>query len=104
MRVVPLYSSVRLEADGREPVLLHGQPARIASELCEYAEPVPWDVVAREVWRDETDEVRLRQNWDRNLRLLRERLREARLRDDLVLPDGHGNVALNLLPGDEVAR
>ena len=55
----------------------------------------PWSFQARttSAWR---------KSWDRALARLRERLREAGLREDLVRPDGRGNVELFLRPGDQV--
>lgn len=75
-------------------------PGRILSELCEFHEPVDWRMVANAVWPEEEDPQRLRKNWDRNLRTLRDKMVETGLRPDLVLLDGHGNVSLLLLAGD----
>ena len=96
------YETVHIVPEGGPPVVLVGVPARIVSELCALAVPAAWEMVAAEIWKDEADRHLLRQNWDRNLRSLRARLRQHGLREDLVRPDGRGNVELFLLPGDIV--
>lgn len=103
IRLAPAFTSVRLEVEGRPPVLIGGVPGRILSELCEFPEPVEWRLVASQVWPDEDDAFRLRKCWDRNLRTLRDQLAAAGLRQDLVRLDGHGNVGLHLLDGDALA-
>lgn len=104
LRVVARFETVHLETVGQPTLVINGLPARILSELCAIGTPVPWEVVANEIWRDETDGRALRQNWDRNLRTLRVKLRQGGLRDDLVRPDGKGNVELFLQPGDTVSN
>jgi hypothetical protein len=103
LRVVARYDTVHLHVEGRTTVVISGIGARIVSELAALGCPVPWQVVAHEIWQ-ETDERVLRQNWDRNMRSLRARLRSLGLRDDLVRPDGRGNTELFLLPGDELVN
>lgn len=93
-------SEARITPEGRPTLIVTGHGAQILSELADYQEPVRWTLVANTIWPTEDDEGRLRINWDRNLRLLRSRLREHGVRDDLVSPDGHGNVSLRLFPGD----
>jgi hypothetical protein len=44
----------------------------------------------------------LRRRWDVHLGRLRAKLREARIREDLVRPDGRGNLELVLAPRDVV--
>lgn len=84
-------------------VVLSGRPANLVSELVRFGgKPVPWEVVAREVWSAVTDRMLLRQNLDRTLQRLRDRLREANLREDLVRPDGTGNIELVLHPRDRI--
>ena len=101
LRIVARLDTAHLHPDGRPSVVLTGIAARIVSELVVLGGgPVSWEVVAREIWA-QGDERLLRQNWDRNMRSLRGRLRSEGIRDDLVRPDGHGNTELFLLPGDE---
>jgi hypothetical protein len=106
LRIVARHDTVHLhpiEAPGGRPsAVLTGISARIISELVAFGTPVPWAMVAHEIWGDEDNERLLRQNWDRNMRSLRGRLRSLGIRDDLVRPDGHGNTELFLLPGDEI--
>jgi len=104
VRIVARYETVHLESAGQPTLVITGVPARILSELVSMDAPAPWDVVAAEVWRGETDRQVLRQNWDRNLRTLRGKLRAAGLREDLVRPDGKGNVELFLQPDDAVVN
>ena len=102
MRIVARVDTVHLYPEGGAPMVLTGIAAQIVSELVLLGGgPVSWEVVAREIWRQD-DERLLRQNWDRNMRHLRRRLRSMDLRDDLVRPDGKGNTELFLLPGDVV--
>ena len=102
LRIVARVDTVHLHPEGAAPVVLTGIAAQIVSELVLLGGgPVSWDVVAREIWIQD-DERLLRQNWDRNMRHLRSRLRSFGIRDDLVRPDGKGHTELFLLPGDEV--
>ncbi|MEN0068344.1 MAG: hypothetical protein AAGA48_39860 [Myxococcota bacterium] len=102
MRIVAKFDTVHLHPEGRPSTVLTGIAARIISELVAMGGgPVEWGVVAGEIWIQDDDRL-LRQNWDRNMRHLRSRLRSVGIRDDLVRPDGKGNTELFLLPGDEV--
>lgn len=104
VRIVARYETVHLESLGQPTLVITGVPARILSELVSMGAPAPWEVVASEVWRGEDDRQILRQNWDRNLRTLRGKLRAAGFREDLVRPDGKGNVELFLQPDDTVSN
>ena len=101
VQLVARFETVHVHA-GDASVRVPGIPARAICELIDYQVPVPWEMVARTIWTDVRDRYVLRQNWDRHLRSLRKRLRDAGLRDDLIRPDGRGNVELYLLPEDEV--
>ena len=102
LRIVARQDTVHLHPSGRPSLVLVGISSRIVSELAELGTIVPWRVVARLVWPGQEDERLLRQNWDRNLRSLRGKLRRAGIREDLVRPDGKGNVELFLLPDDHL--
>ncbi len=102
MRIIAQYDTVHLHRKGEAPASLSGISARIVSELVGFDGPVDWEVVAREIWRDDVDRFMLRRKWDVNLARLRRKLRDAGLRADLVLADGTGNIELLLLPDDEV--
>ena len=102
LRVVARFDTVHLHrADGPSAVLA-GMSARIVSELAQFSSPVGWEVVAGEIWGQVPDRHLMRQNWDRNMRSLRANLRKAQIRENLVRPDGCGNVELYLTPGDEL--
>lgn len=101
VRVVLRHDTVHLFRPDRPPVVLSGMAARIVSEVGSLGAPAPWEVPAREIWRTGASHIR-RQNWDRNLRRLRSKLAGWGVRRDLVRADGHGNVELYLLPGDEL--
>ncbi len=101
IRIVLRHDTVHLFRSGRPPATLSGILARIVSEVGAMGAPAPWDVPAKQIWRRGSARIR-RQNWDRNMRRLRAKLREANVRQDLVRADGRGNVELYLLPGDEL--
>lgn len=102
LTVVLRYDTVHVHAEGGLSLHVAGIPARALTELGRFAAPVPWEMVARDLWAGETDRVVLRRNWDRHLKALRAKLREGGVRDDLVRADGLGNVELFLQPGDKV--
>ena len=80
--------------------MIPGLGARIISELVAYDAPVPWEMVAKTIYPDIEDPVRLRTNWDRTLRRLRPMLRRKGVRDTLVRADGKGNIELVLREED----
>ncbi|HMV68753.1 MAG TPA: FHA domain-containing protein [Myxococcota bacterium] len=102
LRIEARYDLVRLVQDGSMPVDLHGRSARIISELVALGGQAEWSLLAGEIWGDDVDRLVLRERWDAALRRLRTQLREAGLRDDLVSPDGLGNLVLRVHPWDEV--
>ncbi|MCB9761833.1 MAG: hypothetical protein H6739_18530 [Alphaproteobacteria bacterium] len=102
LRVVAFYDTVHLYRPGEPTVRLNGQMARIVSELVAFAGPVSWETVSREIWKDVEDRHQLRRKWDIGVSRLRARLKEVRVRPDLVRADGTGNVELVLYPGDKV--
>jgi pSer/pThr/pTyr-binding forkhead associated (FHA) protein len=105
LRIVAHFDSVHIHHLGREheqPLVLDGISARIVSELVAIGGPAPWDVLAGEVWRDEDDRLLLRRKWDVSLARLRRKLRDGRVRPDLVRAGGTGHVELMLYAGDVV--
>lgn len=99
--VTARYTSVHIHHRGNTCVI-SGRPANLISELVRFGgKPVPWEVVAQEIWGG-GDRMQLRQNLDRTLQRLRERLRETGIREGLVAPDGTGNLDLVLQPGDRL--
>lgn len=102
LRLVARYQSVHVWAGGRERLVLDGAPAAIVSELVALRGPASWEVVAREVWREEVPAPVLRSRWDTALHRLRARLRQAGVRPSLIRSDRHGFVELVPGPRDEV--
>ncbi|MCB9665334.1 MAG: hypothetical protein H6732_14580 [Alphaproteobacteria bacterium] len=98
LRLVARYDTVHLFRPDRVPLVLHGLSARLVSELVTFGVPVPWRVLADELWPDGGSRKQL----DMALVRLRARLRAARVRTDLVRTDGSGVVELFLRPGDVV--
>ncbi|MCB9798022.1 MAG: FHA domain-containing protein [Alphaproteobacteria bacterium] len=101
LRIVAAYDTAHLHRKGRPPVVLSGQAAQVISELVAADGPMSWEAIAREIWRDQLDRHALRRKWDICLVRLRNRLRDADVRPDLVVSTG-GQVELVLLEGDEV--
>lgn len=102
LRLQVSFDTAQVQRGDDPPVLLAGQPARVLSELVALGGPAAWEVVAAELWPDEADEHLLRKKWDVVLGRLRSRLREGRIRPDLVRAAGTGQVELVLRPGDTV--
>lgn len=102
LRLVARHYEVTVERAGEPVVRLDGLSARVVSELVAIGGPAPWQAVAREIWRDETDEVRLRRRWDVTLNRLRARLRDVGVRPELVRSDRSGIVTLDAGPDDEL--
>ena len=103
MRVVARFETLHLHREDGLTFSIGGIPARVVSELVDYSVPAPWELVARSIWPEQRDLYVLRQNWDRHLKRLRQKLDEAGFRSNLVRSDGRGNVELFLMPGDEVS-
>ncbi|MBM4344002.1 MAG: hypothetical protein FJ100_11605 [Deltaproteobacteria bacterium] len=105
LRIVAGFDTVHIHQLGeahRAPVTLDGISARIISELVALHGPAAWELLAGEIWRDETDRPRLRQRWDVSLARLRGKLRASGIRPDLVRAGGTGQVELLLYQGDVV--
>ncbi len=102
LRIVARYQSVHISRGARALLVLDGTPAQCVSELVAFKGPVSWETAARELWRGDVSETLLRGRWDAMLLRLRNRLRQAGIRPDLVRSDRSGYVELVLKPGDEV--
>ena len=100
MRIIANYDTVHIHRDGEPVFALTGISARIVSELVACGAPVHWLAVAREIWTGDEPEGALRRKWDINLSRLRKKLKDARIRPDLVRSDRTGNVELLLASGD----
>lgn len=104
LRLVLRFDTVHIHR-GDVVIAIDGLPARVVTELGLMGVPVEWRTVARAIWPDDLgtiDDTMLRQRWDRVLRRVRTRLREAGLRADLVRMDGLGRVELLLGSRDRV--
>lgn len=96
------YDTVHIHRDAAPTLTLDGIIARIVSDLATAGVPMGWQVLAAELWPGEADPAILRRNWDAALARLRKKLREARIRADLVRADRSGNFELFLARGDRV--
>lgn len=96
------FDSVHLSRAGAPPLVLTGNVARLVSELVAVDGPAGWELVASEVWGQGVERGRLRRRLDATLGRLRKQLEEARIRTDLVRPDGCGNLELLTYAGDRV--
>ena len=101
IRIIANYDTAEFHRPSREVVTISGRMARIVCELASFGVPVPWSILAKEIW-GEGPPHRLRNNLDQNLLRLRQRLRKEGIREDLVYPTGTGCIALRLLEGDRV--
>lgn len=102
LHLVARYDTVHIHREGAPSLALDGQVARIVSELVAAEVPVGWRVLADELWPGEQDVAVLRRNWDAAMARLRKKLREGRIRLDLVRSDRGGNFELFLKKGDRV--
>ncbi|MES2642358.1 MAG: FHA domain-containing protein [Myxococcota bacterium] len=102
LRVVAQFDTVHIHSEGGGALALSGLAARLISEVVAFDGPVAWEVLAGELWPDEDDTHLLRHKLDVTLSRLRSRLRDGRVRPDLVRSDGFGKVELFLLDGDVV--
>lgn len=102
LRIVARFDTVHIHPEGAEPLPLSGLAARLISEVVSFDGPVPWEVLARELWPDEDDAHLLPHKLDVTLSRVRARLRDAGIRPDLVRSDGFGNVEIFLHGGDQV--
>jgi len=102
LRIIARFDTVHIHPEGTAPLALSGLAARLISEVVTFDGPVPWEVLARELWSEEDDAHLLRHKLDVTLSRVRGRLRDAGVRPDLVRSDGFGNVELFLHTGDVI--
>lgn len=102
LRIVARFDTVHIHIDGKPVVALDGIAARIISELVAVGGPASWEVIAGQIWKGDEDRTQLRRRWDINLARLRRKLRESRVRADLIRAGGTGQVELLLGDGDVV--
>lgn len=102
IRLVAWFDTVHLHRGGGAPLVLTGLQARLLSELVSVGAPIGWEEVAAVLWPTVTDRVQVRRRWDICLARLREHLRDAGVRPDLVRSTGSGLVELLLHASDAV--
>jgi hypothetical protein len=101
LRLVAYFDTVHIHREGRPPLQLRGQAARILSELVACGVPIAWQGMAAQLWPEDADDTaHLRRRWDVALARLRSRLKGAGVRPDLVRADGSGLLELFLYDGD----
>jgi len=102
LRIVLHYDTVHIHPAQGATVALDGIGARLIFELAALSTPVAWEALAKALWSDETDPSILRQRWDQITSRVRKRLRDGRIRADLVRSNGLGLVELYLGPDDRI--
>jgi hypothetical protein len=100
LHLVGHYDTVHIQPHEGAAIVLDGFPARLITELAELDTPVAWEAIARKLWPDTSDLNVLRQRWDQTTSRVRKRLRDGRVRTDLVRSNRGGLVELYLGPGD----
>ena len=102
LRLIASFDTVQIHRDDGAPLVLGGTQARVVSELVALGGPAAWRIVADLIWPDEDDADVLRSRFDVTISRLRRKLKECRIRTDLVHTDGSGQIELLLYPGDHV--
>jgi len=102
LELILRYDNAHIQRAGDQPLVLGGNAARILSELADVAQPLSWEAIGKLIWPDDSDLIAMRRKWDASLARLRQKLRENRIRADLIRADGAGNFELLLYPGDIV--
>lgn len=102
LRILANFDTVHLFRNEVVAAVLGGIPARIISELVALGGPAHWTVLTGLLWPQEPDPDVVRSRLDVNLSRLRRKLREVRIRSDLVHTDGAGRIELLLYPDDVV--
>lgn len=99
-------TTVRLQRRGEPALSLRGHGATIVRELVEFAGPVHWYTLARQVWPDSgrEDRARLRARLDTAVKRLRIRLRESGVGSGLISATQTGQLELLLQPGDHIVE
>ncbi|MEL6345269.1 MAG: hypothetical protein AAFV53_19340 [Myxococcota bacterium] len=100
LRIEARHDTVHISRDGEVVLRLVGAQARMVSELVLFGRPAPWHIIAGEVWPAVHNTHTRRRRWDVSLSRLRQRMRAARVRTDLIRADGKGNYELVLHPHD----
>ncbi len=101
LRITARFDTVQIVADNDRGVTFDGKAARALTELAEIRQPVAWTEVAAHLW-GELPEAIARNRWDQLMARVRDKLRNAGMRADLVRATGHGLVELVLGPHDKL--
>lgn len=102
LQLVAQFETVHIFRSGAEAAVFGGIPARILSELVALGGPAHWTVLTGLLWPREDDADAARSRLDVSLSRLRRKLKELRIRTDLVHTNGAGQIELLLYPGDTV--
>ncbi len=102
LSMIANYDTVHIHQEDRPVLVLSGRAAHLISELVSVDGPISWEPLAREVWGHKPTRAALRRSLDVTLGRLRKKLRDARIRTDLIRPDGTGRLELVMLPGDTI--
>lgn len=102
LRIEACFDTVHVHREGATVLVLGGMQARIVSELVALGGPTHWTVLAGLLWPRGLEPETTRSRFDVALSRLRRKLRDARVRTDLVHTDGAGQVELLLYPHDVV--
>lgn len=100
LHIVSHYDTVHVYPAHGSAIVFDGFAARLLAELGLIGTPVAWEAVAKALWPEEDDSGILRQRWDQATSRVRKRLREGRVRTDLVRSNRTGLVELYLGPQD----
>lgn len=102
LRIVLHYDAVHVYPAEGPAVSFDGLGARLLSEVASLPTPASWEVHARLLWPDESDALVLRQRWDQTTSRIRKRLRDGRIRADLLRSNRLGLIELFLGPDDRL--
>ncbi|MFO0745263.1 MAG: hypothetical protein U1F43_06225 [Myxococcota bacterium] len=102
LRIVVHYDAVHVYPAEGQAVSFDGFGARLLSEVAALPTPASWEVHARLLWPDESDALVLRQRWDQTTSRIRKRLRDGRIRADLLRSNRQGLIELFLGPDDRL--
>jgi hypothetical protein len=102
LRIEACFDTVHIHREGATVLVLGGVQARIVSELVALGGPTHWTLLVGLLWPKDSDPDTVRSRFDVTLSRLRRKLRDARVRTDLVHTDGTGQVELLLYPHDAV--
>jgi len=101
LRITVRFDTVQIASESGSAVNLDGSAARVVSELAEIKAPVAWSELARILWKNPADSA-TRHRWDQLMLRIRQKLREAGIRSDLIRPTRNGLVELVLGPHDQI--